>query len=115
MYVVSMPKSLNMFLLYVDVDKEEKKKNVFKWVVEGRKKIIGARDNPIRFPQTMVPGNGGQQELCSTVLGTNEADKMNVVSDRSWRTFCEDKRESVLVLGLYHSKKCGCKGVCKNQ
>ena len=39
------------------------------------KKIIGAGDNPIRFSQTMLPGDEGQQELFSTVLRANEADK----------------------------------------
>ena len=39
------------------------------------KEVIGARDSPIRFSQTIIPGNEGQQELFSTVLRASEADK----------------------------------------
>ena len=59
-----------------------------------REKKIGAGDNPIRFPQKMVPRNEGQQELCNTVLGTNEADKMGKASGGSLRTFMRTKKNS---------------------
>ena len=76
-----------------------KKKDVFKWVFEEKKKTIGARDNLIRFPQTMVLGNGGQQELCITVLGAIEANKINIVSGRSLRTFVRTKEKMFWFLG----------------
>ena len=61
---------------------------------EEEKKIIGARDNPIRFSQKMIPRNEGQQELCVTVLRANEADKVGKASDRSLRTFMRTKKNS---------------------
>ena len=71
------------------------------------KKIIGARDNPIRFSQTMIPGNEGQQELCNTVLGTNEADKMDIASGRSLRTSMRAKRR-IFWFWVVSQQKCGC-------
>ena len=55
----------------------------------------------------MVPGNEGQQELFGTVLGVNEADKNGNSLRQKFEDFDEDQKK-ILVLGLYHSKKCGC-------
>ena len=69
------------------------------WGKEKKEKKIGTGDNPIRFPQTMVPGNEGQQELCDTVLRANEADKMGKASGGSLRTFMRTKKRVFWFLG----------------
>ena len=91
---MSMPRSLNIFLLYVDMEKGEMKKKMYLNEYLRRKKIIGAGDNPIRFSQIMLSGDEGQQELFSTVLRANEADKKNGNSLRQkFEDFDEDQKE----------------------
>ena len=47
----------------------------------------------------MVPENGGQQELFSTVLRTNEAEKMDIALGGSLRTSMRTKKRIFWLLG----------------
>ena len=47
----------------------------------------------------MVPGNEGQQELFGTVLGTNEADKIDIALGRSLKTLIRTKKRIIWFLG----------------